>query len=429
MNFKKILINIIFTVIILLNLLSTYSLGFDTSSVSVSSPSAILIESKTGRILYDKNSNEKMYPASTTKVMTALLTLENISNLQEHATVSYNSVFSVPKGYSTDLLKVGEELSIEELLYALLVKSSNEAANVLAEHIAGSVESFATMMNTRASELNCKNTNFVNPNGIHDENHYSTAYDLALIAREAMKDDTFRKIVSTVSHTLPSSNKYERTDRNLINTNDLINKSNKNYYEYAIGIKTGYTSQAKNCLIAGAKKDDIELIAVVLGADKLNTNKLSVRDLDCKNLFNYVYDNFSEKTIINSNDIVSSINISNGTKETKNLDLISESSITTLITNDKLKIKENPEIMLNENIKAPISKGTIVGTVKYNIDGLEYTSNLIASHDVKKSSLFTIFFRLLLIILILYVIAKILNPRKVKRGKRKKGTKYVRSFK
>ena len=397
------------------------------NNIEISAPSAILIESKTGRILYEKNSEEKRYPASITKIMTALLTLENVEDLQSKATVSYNAVFSVPSGYSVDTLKVGEELSIEELLYALLVKSSNEAANVLAEYVAGNVDSFATMMNTRAAELGCKNTNFVNPNGIHNENHYSTAYDLSLIAKEAMKNETFRKIVSTVSHTLPSTNKYEQTDRNLITTNDLINKKNKNYYEYAIGIKTGYTAYAKNCLVAGANKDGVELISVVLGTDKKEINGLSKRDTDTKILFEYVYNNFSQKKVSTAREtVVGQTKIKGATTETKNLDLNTDSDINILVTNDKEKDEINGEIKLNENIKAPIAKGDKLGTITYNSDGIEYTANVIASNDVQKSNLILNVLRILLVIVVLlltYLYLK--NKRKRKINKKHKKANYV----
>ena len=397
------------------------------NNIEISAPSAILIESKTGRILYEKNSEEKRYPASTTKIMTALLTLENVEDLQSKATVSYNAVFSVPSGYSVDTLKVGEELSIEELLYALLVKSSNEAANVLAEYVAGNVDSFATMMNTRAAELGCKNTNFVNPNGIHNENHYSTAYDLSLIAKEAMKNETFRKIVSTVSHTLPSTNKYEQTDRNLITTNDLINKKNKNYYEYAIGIKTGYTAYAKNCLVAGANKDGVELISVVLGTDKKEINGLSKRDTDTKTLFEYVYNNFSQKKVSTAREtVVGKTKIKGATTETKNLDLNTDSDINILVTNDKEKDEINGEIKLNEDIKAPIAKGDTLGTITYNSDGIEYTANVIAANDVQKSNLILNILRILLVIVLLlltYLYLK--NKRKRKINKKHKKATYV----
>lgn len=397
------------------------------NNIEISAPSAILIESKTGRILYEKNSEEKRYPASTTKIMTALLTLENVEDLQSKATVSYNAVFSVPSGYSVDTLKVGEELSIEELLYALLVKSSNEAANVLAEYVAGNVDSFATMMNTRAAELGCKNTNFVNPNGIHNENHYSTAYDLSLIAKEAMKNETFRKIVSTVSHTLPSTNKYEQTDRNLITTNDLINKKNKNYYEYAIGIKTGYTAYAKNCLVAGANKDGVELISVVLGTDKKEINGLSKRDTDTKTLFEYVYNNFSQKKVsIARETVVGQTKIKGATTETKNLDLNTDSDINILVTNDKEKDEINGEIKLNEDIKAPIAKGDTLGTITYNSDGIEYTANVIAANDVQKSNLILNILRILLVIVLLLVTYLYLkNKRKRKINKKHKKANYV----
>ena len=397
------------------------------NNIEISAPSAILIESKTGRILYEKNSNEKRYPASTTKIMTALLTLENVEDLQSKATVSYNAVFSVPSGYSVDTLKVGEELSVEELLYALLVKSSNEAANVLAEYVAGSVDSFATMMNTRAAELGCKNTNFVNPNGIHNENHYSTAYDLSLIAKEAMKNETFRKIVSTVSHTLPSTNKYEQTDRNLITTNDLINKKNKNYYEYAIGIKTGYTAYAKNCLVAGANKDGVELISVVLGTDKKEVNGLSKRDTDTKTLFEYVYNNFTQKKVSTAREtVVGQTKIKGATTETKNLDLNTDSDINILVTNDKEKDEIKGEIKLNEDIKAPIAKGDKLGTITYNSDGIEYTANVIAANDVQKSNLILNILRILLVIVLLlltYLYLK--NKRKRKINKKHKKANYV----
>lgn len=431
MRVKKILICVIMSLILILFEIPTsvYATESNDINIDIGSSSCILIESKTGRILYEKDAYSKYYPASTTKIMTALLTLENVSDLKEVATVSYNSVFTVPSGYSTDLLKVGEELTIEDLLYALLVKSSNEAANVLAEHISGNVESFATMMNTRAVELGCKNTHFVNPNGIHNENHYTTSYDLSLITREAMKNETFRKIVSTASYTLPSTNKYDRIDRNLITTNDIIRKSSKYYYEYAIGIKTGYTTPAKNCLVAGANKDGVELILVLLHADKLNSNRESVRDIDAKNLFEYVYNNFSEKTIVDANGAVDTIKVKNATSKTKNLRLLAENKIEALVTNDKLKTAETPEIVLNENIKAPIKQGDILGTIKYNIDGIAYETNLIAANDVEKSYTAVIIIIILIILVLFYLYSKN-NKKKInRRRKRRKNysnNKYYR---
>ena len=355
--------------------------------------------------------------------MTALLTLEHCK-LDDVATVTSEAITSVPSGYSSDLLKMGEELSIKDLLYALLLPSSNEAANVLAIHIAGSIDSFASMMNTRAIELGCKNTHFVNPNGVHDEEHYTTAYDLALIAREAMKNDTFKQIVSTVAYTLPSSNNYSRIDRNLITTNDLIKRQSENYYEYAIGIKTGFTTPAKNCLVAAAKKDDKTLISVVLGA---NTD--DDRYSNTKTLLNYGFENFSKKDIVKTNDIVQTIDVKNATSKTKNLNLVAESGINTIVTNDKINDKVEPTVTLNDNLQAPIKKDTIVGTATYTVDNIQYTINLKAGNDVKKSYTLYIVIGVAIIALILILFEKPSKKRNNKSTRKNSGNRYSGYYK
>ena len=424
---KKLRILIFATIMLAILFIGNQALAVETN-LEINSPSAYLIESKTGRVLYEKNANEKMYPASTTKIMTAILTLENVNDLQEKATVSYENVFTVPAGYSVDTLKVGEELTIEELLYALLVKSSNEAANVLADYIAGSTESFATMMNSKAVELGCTGTNFVNPNGIQDENHYSTAHDLALMSQYAMKNSTFRKMVNTVSHTLPATNKYDRADRNLGTTNDLINKKSKNYYEYAIGIKTGYTTQAKNCLVAGANKNGVELIAVLLGASKTDESGYSIRDKDAKTLFEYVYNNFTNKEMSKANEtIVGKTNIKKATRETKNLELMTDKDINILVTNDKENENIEGKIELNENLKAPIAKNTIVGTITYEANNIEYKANLIAAEDVQKSNIIIAILGVILALVILFIIYIFMEKsrRKHKKNKKYRTSSYI----
>lgn len=242
----------------------------ETSIPNVYSPCALLMDFSTGKILYEKDINKKMYPASLTKILTCILVLENCK-LDEIATVSYNSVMSLDSGYVTANLQIGEKLSIEQLLYVLMVASSNDAAIVLAEHISGNVEEFAILMNKKAKEIGAKNSNFTNPNGAHNQDHYSTAYDLALITKYAMNNATFKKIVSKTSYQLSATNKYTSDDRVFINNNSLIIVNNNNrednyYYKYATGIKTGFTTPAGNCLIASSIKDDLEFIAIVLGA-------------------------------------------------------------------------------------------------------------------------------------------------------------------
>lgn len=355
---------------------------------NVSAEAIYSVEVSTGKVLFEKNAHEKKFPASTTKVMTALLVLENCE-LTDTATASYNAISIIPSGYSTANIQVGETLTIENLLYALMLPSANEAANILAEHVAGSISSFATMMNTRAEELGCENTHFVNPNGIHNDDHYSTAYDLYLIANQAMKNENFRKIVSTPTYTLPATDKYTDNDRVCKNTNQLIHVSKSSradnyYYKYCIGIKTGFTTQAQNCLISEASKDGLEILNVVLGAGFTEDN-LNIRFLDSIELFENAYNNYAMTTIKEENQVIKTIEVENGTKKTKNLDLLSKDTLT-VFHNTEINAKAlEPEITLKENFKAPIKKGEIVGTALYKVDDLEYKTDLIAGSDVEKS--------------------------------------------
>lgn len=226
-----------------------------------------MLDNKTEKILFSKNENEKMYPASTTKIVTAILTLENC-NLDDVVTVSYNAVMSIPDGYSSAFLQIGETLTVEQLLQLLLVHSANDAANVLAEHIGGSIESFVAMMNTKVNELHLSNTHFTNTFGKHDDNHYTTAQDLATIMKYCIKNETFRKIAGSASCAIPATNKYGARKYN--STNELIIPNSNYYYPNLTCGKTGYTSQAGDCLVSCSYKDDLELICVVLGGKTIN---------------------------------------------------------------------------------------------------------------------------------------------------------------
>ena len=283
---KKTIINVFF---IFLFFISICNFCF-ADEPTIYSQAAILVDSKDGTVIYEKNSNERMFPASTTKILTGIIAIEKCS-LDEKVVASENAINSIKSGYTNANIQVGEELSMEDLLYALLIKSANEAANVIAEHIAGSTENFANLMNEKAKELGCQNTHFVNANGVHDDNHYTTASDLAIIAEYCMKNDTFRKIVATESYTLPATPQYPGDDRVLKNSNSLQIPGHAYYYPYAIGMKTGFTSQAKNCLIAASKKNDLELISIVLHAEQTEEGK-SARYCDSINLLEYGYNNY-----------------------------------------------------------------------------------------------------------------------------------------
>lgn len=379
LNVKKIIL--LFSILLFL-VVNTSVIYADSEELSLISQAAILMDNKTGKILYHKNENKKMYPASTTKIITAILTLENC-NLDEIVTVSYDAVMSIPDGYSSASLQIGEQLTVEQLLELLLVHSANDAANVLAEYVGGSFESFVSMMNTKVHELGLNDTHFTNTFGGHHEDHYTTAQDLATIMQYCIKNDDFRKIAGKASCAIPATNKYDVRKYN--STNELILPNHNNYYSYLTCGKTGYTSQAGDCLVSCSYKDNLELICVILGGRTVNGN--STRFSETKTLFEYGYNNYSIKTLWNQNDIITTLSIKNGTKDTKNLDLLASSSIQALLKNSLLENELSFETNLKEDIKAPIEEGEILGNITYTIDGITYQTDLIASHSVEKSKL------------------------------------------
>ena len=378
------------------------------------------MDSKTGKILYEKNSNEKKYPASTTKILTAIIAIENC-NLSDTISASYNAIMSIPSGYSIAEIKENEVLTVEQLLNVFLIHSANEAGYILAEHISGSISNFADLMNQKALEIGCTDTHFTNPSGIQDENHYSTAHDMALIAQYCMKNETFRQIVCKTSYTLEPTDKTPE-ERYFVTTNDLLKTSSEYYYPYCIGIKTGYTSKAKNCLISASQKDGLELITVVLGAEFTENGK-SARNTDTINLFNYGFENYKYQEILSKNSVIKNVTVKNATKETKELPIITENSITSLLPNNIDFNSLEPIISINENIEAPISEGTVIGSIKYNIDGIEYSTNLCAEHSVEKLDLILLIGQISAVIIILIIIYKILSHKSNIKYKKKTSQK------
>ncbi|HHV09243.1 MAG TPA: D-alanyl-D-alanine carboxypeptidase [Clostridiales bacterium] len=252
---------------------------------TVYAEAAIVMEASTGLILYEKNAQKTHYPASITKIMTALLAIEN-SSMGDIVTFSKNAVYDVDLDSSRIGIDVGEQLTMQQCLYAILLESANEVTYAVAEHVAGSIPAFAEMMNERAKSLGCVNTNFVNPHGLHDEKHYTSAYDMALITREAMKNATFRKIFNTRTYQIPPTNIQSET-RYLRNHHRFVLKQDYLYND-CIGGKTGYTSIAKYTLVSVAKRGDLELICVVMRDDS-NAHQYT----DTQKLFDYGFDNFS----------------------------------------------------------------------------------------------------------------------------------------
>ena len=415
---------IIMTLIITLFSLYTLSLADTTENdFQIYSSGSVLIDAKTGKILLQKDMNKQLYPASTTKILTAILAIENL-NLDSKLTASRSAVMSIPSGYSNAGIKVGESLSVSDLLEMFLIHSANEVGYIFAEEISGNIDNFANLMNQKASELGCTNTHFTNPSGIHDVNHYSTAYDMALIAKYCMQNETFRNIVNKKSCKFSATDLYPE-ERYFKNTNSLLDSSNRYYYEYAIGIKTGFTTQAKNCLIAGAKKDGIELIAVMLGAEATE-NGQSGRYVDAKNFFDFGFSNYEIKQFLNEGEKITEIEVKNATKETKNLNLIDKTSLSTTFKSDFNVSDLQPSIEINENITAPIAKDKVLGKISYTIDGIIYESDLIAENDVIKSNLLEIVFQIVFALFILILIAKFLSHKYFKNKKIKSTKKSLR---
>ena len=379
---------------------------------TLASEGAILMDSNTGKVLYGKNENSKLYPASTTKILTAIIAIENCKPTDK-ISASYNAVMSIPSGYSNAAIQPDETIDFQNLLDMFLIQSANEIGYIFAEHISGSVENFAKLMNKKALELGCKNSNFTNPSGIHDENHYSTAYDMALIAKYCMKNSTFRNVVSKTSCTVEATDKYEK--RYFRNTNDLLNSSSKYYYKYAIGTKTGYTSQAKRCLVATSLKDGLELITVVLGAQSSIPDS---RYLDTINLFEYGYSNYKFEKIAVKDSRIKEITVENATKNTKNLSLVLKNDINGIVPVDYDFNNLDYTVKLNNLISAPIQKGDTLGKVTYKIGDFEYSADLISNSYVEKSEPLTVLWQIALALFILFLLLKFFTPKKKKKRKK-----------
>lgn len=256
---------------------------------AVSAKSAILMEANTGTILYEKNIHERLFPASTTKILTAYIARQN-SSLDEMVEYSSTAVNSINWWEDANIgIKVGESITMEQSLYSLMVGSANECANAIGEHISGSIEAFVDLMNETAQELGCKDSHFVTTNGKHDENHYTTAYDMALIAQKYFADDLLCKMSNTSSYVLPAS---ATLSQQLIPNSKNKLLSGKEYaYEYLVGSKTGYTDVARQSLVSCAEKDGLKLICVVM------QDESPMQFTDTVDLFNYGFSNFKAANI------------------------------------------------------------------------------------------------------------------------------------
>ncbi len=354
---------------------------------------ALIVDGDNNEVLYDFHAHEKMYPASLTKIMTSLIVLDAIAagqlSLDTEVTASAQAVV-LPAGSSTAGIKAGEILTVEQLLYCDLVPSANEACNILAETVAGDQETFVAMMNDKAAELGAVNTHFTNPHGLHDDDHYTTAYDVYLMAKAAMEYDIFRTIVSTAVLELPATNLSG--PRTFYSTNILLsNWSVIGYvYDKAIGIKTGYTEEAGRCLASAAVDEQGRTFyCVVLGSEfAYDESGKFVRYSfsESSRLLEWAFDNFTRMTLLDENteNIIREVPVT--LSETDYVLALPVGSVEATMPNDYSIHDAELIIDLPDSVEAPVTAGTKLGTVSIVYDGVTYgTLDMIASDDVARS--------------------------------------------
>ena len=333
------------------------------TDLGLNAKSAILMEESTGNILYESNPNERLPIASVTKVMTMLLIMEAVDSgkisLDDMVTVSENAM---SYGGSTMFLETGEQLTVNDMLKGIAVASANDGCVAMAEHLAGSESAFVDMMNEKAKELGMENTHFMNTNGLDEDDHYSSARDVAIMSRELMKHETIFNYTSIWMDTLRGG-KFQ-----LANTNKLIR-----FYDGANGLKTGSTSKALCCLSAAAKRNDMQLIAVVLGAPTS-----AERFASAKSLLDYGFANYAVNTQITAGDEVQKIAVEKGVD--KEVGVVAGDSCSTLVKKGQ-EDNITKEIKIDETITAPIEAGQKIGTMTISRDG-----EVIADIDLNASS-------------------------------------------
>ena len=424
---KKFLSLVIVFLLSITTFLSPISSFADSKDVSISSPNSVVLDYETGKVLYEKDGDKKVYPASTTKIWTAYLVVKNVKNL--------NTPIEIDKHLFVDgssmYLEKGEIFTVKQLLQGLLIHSSNDAAEVLAEYVSGNKADFAKLMNKEAKSIGANNTHFNNPHGLPDKDHYTTAYDMALIAREAMSNEIIREIVSTKSISFKQQNTATskiNTSRYFTNTNLFLTSTEKIKYKNKLidikydivdGIKTGYTDDAGRCLLSSAVKNDMRVICAVFkdhGTDVY---------VDSRTLIDYAFDTYYTKTIINKDDYTKTKRVL-FTKE-KEFIYQPKSSYKLILKNGEA---QNSDYTYKENLDyhLPIYEGDKVGTLDvYNGNKLEKTIDLVSTSEIHstfafftESNFLKILFKIILFLILAFVLFLASKIRKKKNIKKRK---------
>lgn len=362
----------------------------------------LLMDLQSGQILYAKDIDKQMYPASTTKILTCIIAMEE-SEPQELVTVSHRA--SGAEGSAIGL-QVDEQLKMGDLLYALMLSSANDAALAIAEHVAGSVEEFAVLMNQKARSVGALNSNFVNPNGLPDPEHYTTAGDLALIGRYAMQNKEFRGLVNTTNHEIERGVPEEMKPQTwLWNHNQILYR-----YTGALGVKTGYTVQAGQCLVAAAGREGWEMLAVVMKCD--GNSHYS----DAAALLDHGFNNFMTRRLVKEGQLVGGVDVPGGTSQV--------GLITTSAFHYSFPVDGEPEvkqsIVTNEDLKAPVEQGEQMGYLVITADGRELGQvDLVAAHTVERKPIFHWWYLLVGLLLVIALLRlRVLIRRRGRRNKK-----------
>lgn len=405
---------------------------------AITSTSAIVMDAESGQIIYEKNSHARQYPASITKILTAYLAIKN-GDLNSTVTMSDAAVWNIDRNSSHIALDVGEQISLSNALYAVMLVSANEAAYAIAEHISGSLPNFVQLMNDTASSLGCSDTHFTNANGLHDPEHYTTAYDMALITKETLTSNTFREYASETYHEIPPTNMNSET-RYLTQGNRMMLSDSEYYYSACKGGKTGYTDDAGGTLVVWAEKNDMQLICVTMGAPDNATNYK-----DSISLFDYAFNNYSNTTLLsdfefNAEDATKAQNFLNNYYNCENLGTMHLA----IDNNQPFLIANNADKEKLETIFTPSSDRLdegYIGTLEVSYEGtvclslpVSYSGYVNSNDDVavaeahkngtirpallkeKKSVMkYVIAVIVVLAIIALFVYANVIEPRRRKR--------------
>lgn len=438
---KKVLIFLLSFIILISSLFPIMASATYNNAFDVGAGIAYVVSLDNGEVLFDKNFDKKTEIGSLTKIMTALLVIEKCTDLSVKATVSGYAVDSlIGTGSAVPYLVPGEQVSLMDLLYSVLVASSNDASNVVAEHVAGSVSSFVEMMNKRAKELGCKNTNFSNVHGIDDVNNYSTAEDLYLITKKALEYPIFEKICSVSVYTLEKTNKNEK--RTIYNTNMMLNSSYNYYYvSYLKGLKTGSTEKYGDCIVTKTVKDGYSYLFIVMGAEKKDYdgdgNKDNMSFVYCKKIIEWVHNNIKYKVVAQEDQTITVLPVKYSWK-VDHVRLVPKEEISALVPS-QVDISsvyiEIDKSVTPDVLKAPIKAGDEVGQAKIYYASTEIAKiKLVAASDVKHSVFlhfigvvkeimsYTIA-KVLLALLILAIMGSLVLRRLVKNGVIKKKLK------